>query len=330
MPTRKRVLINVPVTPSLLAPLESEYEIVCHVEEALTIEAVSEYRDIEGWLTTTFQPVTREILDDLPQLRVVSNVAVGYDNIDVAACTSRGVQICNTPDVLDAAVAELAIGMLLTIGRGIRAGDAFVRTGAWQHGPAPLTSDVHGKTLGILGMGRIGRRVARTALALDMNVRYHNRTRSTDDSGATWVDRDTLFRTSDFIVVLVPLTAKTRASVGTQELDVMKKSAYLINVSRGAVVNEAELIGALRANKIAGAALDVMETEPIGADHPLCQLPNVLLLPHVGSATRETRLAMTELAITNLMDALACRVPTGDVNRALASGHPHSRVTDRN
>jgi glyoxylate reductase len=257
------------------------------------------------------------VLDCLPKLGIISNVAVGFDNIDIPLATDRGIVVCNTPKVLDGAVADLTFGLILCVGRGLVGGDAFVRSGAWERGAAPLTHDVRGKTLGLLGMGRIGRVVARTAQAFDMKVIYHNRSRDTQaeaDKLAQYRERDALFEESDFLSVHIPLNPQTRHSVGERELGLMKSSAYLINTARGPVVDEAALVAALQSGRLAGAGLDVMEQEPLPPSSPLCALPNVVLQAHVGSATVETRRAMAELACRNLLDALAQRRPAAMVN----------------
>ncbi|KCB26165.1 2-hydroxyacid dehydrogenase [Bordetella hinzii] len=272
---------------------------------------------VQGVLCTMKTRIGPEELAALPRLRVVSNFAVGFDNIDIPAATQAGVLVCNTPGVLDKAVADLTLGLLICLARNLVQGDAFVRSGQWSKGAAPLTRDIRGKTLGLLGMGRIGREVAGMARALGMQVLYHNRRRDEAAEGqglAQYRERDALFAESDFLSIHIPLSAETRHSIGAREIGLMKPSAYLINTARGAVINEAELIAALRAGAIAGAGLDVMENEPIDAGHPLCSLPNVILQAHVGSATTETRRAMIDLAAQNLLDALQDRRPAAMVN----------------
>jgi lactate dehydrogenase-like 2-hydroxyacid dehydrogenase len=276
--------------------------------------------DIQGQLITPRTRVDEDLMQSLPKLRVSSNFSVGYDNVDVAAANRHKVLICNTPNVLNEAVADVTLGLMLCLARNLVAGDAFVRSGAWTRGPFPLTHDIRGKTFGLLGMGRIGRVVARSVQAFDMKVIYHNRRHDEEIEAlglASYVDRDTLFREADVLCVLVPLNAETRHSVGAREFDMMKPTAYLINTARGAVLDEAALVDALRGGKIAGAGLDVMETEPLPADSPLCSLPNVVLQAHVGSATHETRRAMIELAVHNLIDALTGARPTAMVNPEL-------------
>ncbi|MGH8808971.1 MAG: 2-hydroxyacid dehydrogenase [Noviherbaspirillum sp.] len=273
-------------------------------------------------LCTVRTPVQESLFAALPRLQVVSNFAVGYDNIDVAAATKAGVLVCNTPGVLDAAVADLTIGMVLCLGRKLVDNDRFVRSGAWLKGAAPLASDLAGKTLGLLGMGRIGRMVAKRAQAFDMNVIYHNRRPDAEAERAalgSYVERDALFAQSDYVSVHVPLGPETKASIGEREFSLMKPSAFFLNTARGAVVDEEALIDALRRGRIAGAGLDVMVKEPLDTASPLVDLPNVVLQPHVGSATVETRRAMMALAVDNMINAASGKQPKAMVNESIWS-----------
>lgn len=273
---------------------------------------------VEGALCVPMQPVNAALLEHYPNLRIYANRAVGFDNVDVPAATQRGVLVCNTPGVLDASVADLTLGLILSLARQIPAGDAYVRAGLWrQRGPAPLGASLDGKILGLLGMGRIGRAVAQRARAFGMEVLYCNRSRYPDieESGlARFVERDELFQCADFISLHLPLTPASRGGVGAREFQLMKPSAYLINTARGAVVDEAALIQALQSGEIAGAGLDVMEKEPIDENHPLCALSNVILQSHAGSATHETRRAMLDLAVDNLIKGMSGERPLAMVN----------------
>lgn len=317
MNQKPKVIVSAPLPPDLRERLASQCEIVevptgQNPAETLSAEVRAQ---IKGMVCTMRTKVDQNLLDVLPALAVSSNFAVGFDNVDLAAATKRKVLICNTPGVLDGAVADVTIGLMLCLARNLVAGDAFVRSGGWTKGAFPLTRDIRGKTLGLLGMGRIGRVVARTAQAFDMKVVYHNRRQDPQAEGlASYVERDELFKVSDVLSVHIPLSAETRHSVGKRELGLMKPTAYLINTARGPVVDEAALIDALRAGTIAGAGLDVMEQEPLPPTSPLCELPNVVLQAHVGSATHETRRAMIDLAVANLMDALANKQPQAMVN----------------
>ena len=311
------------ISATLPADLRAKVAAACRIIDvppgASLSEAVPEADRalVEGVLCTLKTSIGKDQLAALPKLRVVSNYAVGFDNISVPMASEHKVLVCNTPGVLDRAVADLTIGLLICLARGMVAGDAFVRSGAWTKGAAPLTMDIAGKTLGLLGMGRIGTLVARTAKAFDMKVVYHNRRRdqAAEAEGlATYVERDALFSQSDVVSVHIPLSPETRGAVGKAELDMMKPTAYLINTARGPVVDEAALIAHLQQGKIAGAGLDVMEKEPLPADSPLCSLPNVVLQAHVGSGTVETRRAMMDLAVANLLDAMAGKQPKAMVN----------------
>jgi lactate dehydrogenase-like 2-hydroxyacid dehydrogenase len=320
MSTKPRIIVSTPVPDDLRADLAAKFDIIDLPAGARPADVIpaDARADIQGMVCSLRTPVDADLIASLPRLRVSSNFAVGFDNVDVVAATARKVLVCNTPSVLDGAVADVTIGLMICLFRNLVAGDAFVRGGGWSKAPFPLTHDIRGKTLGVLGMGRIGRVVAKTARdGFDMKVIYHNRRRDEETEArglAAYVDRDTLFKESDALSVLIPLSAATRHSVGAREFSLMKPTAYLINTARGAVLDEAALVEALRAGRIAGAGLDVMETEPLPADSPLCTLPNVILQAHVGSATHETRRAMIELAVQNLIDALGGVRPRAIVN----------------
>ena len=260
------------------------------------------------------EKIDRELLAAAPALKVVSDCSVGYDNVDVAACRERGVMVTHTPDVLTDTVADTAFALILAAGRRIVEGDHFVREGRWTHWEFTLFAgaDVHNATLGLLGPGRIARAVARRAAGFDMKVLCCGRRPPKDEEvipGAEWVERDDLFRRSDFLSIHVPLSDQTRGMVGRRELRLMKPSAIIVNTARGAVIDQDALVEALRDGVIAGAGLDVFAVEPLDPAHPLTRLSNVVLLPHIGSASMGTRLGMAELACRNLLEALEGRVP---------------------
>lgn len=279
-------------------------------------EAVGE---ADGLLTTLTDRIDAALLDRAPNLRVVSNFAVGYDNVDVAACTARGIVVTNTPGVLTEATADLAFALLLAAARRLPEAERFLRAGRWTGWkPMELAGvDVHGATLGIVGFGRIGRAVARRARGFDMRVLYWNRTprpEAAAETGAEHRPLDDLLRESDFVSVHCALTSETRGLIGERELGLMKPSAILVNTARGAVVDEAALHRALAAGRLRAAGLDVYAAEPIGPDHPLLALDNVVALPHIGSATEATRTRMAVLAAENLLAVLAGRRPEHLVN----------------
>lgn len=262
--------------------------------------------DAEGLMSVGGQPVKvdAELLAHAPKLRVIAQSSVGYDNIDVAACTASRVPFGNTPGVLTEATADLAFLLVLSAARRLRESVAIVQEGRWtQTVQIPLGVDLCGKTLGMVGLGQIGSAVARRAQASGMEIIYHNRRRRSpaEENGAVYVEFAELLERSDFIVVLVPLNEESRGLFGAQQFGKMKKTAFFINAARGAIVKTEELYEAVKNNVIAGCALDVTDPEPISADHPLLQLPNVFVTPHIGSATLETRNRMAMLAAENLI-----------------------------
>ena len=281
-------------------------------------QVVEACREVEG-LVTCGTPVSAEIVEQAPRLRVVSTVGVGYDSIDVAACTRRGILVTNTPGVVTEATADLTFALLLAVARRLNEADRYVREGHWhfwQWGNM-WGANPSGKTLGILGFGRIGQAVALRARGFSMRILYYSLDRPTPEReqelGAQFVDRETLLREADFLSIHVPLAPDTHHLIGSAELSVMKPTAFLINTSRGKVVEEAALVEALQSKQIAGAGLDVFEFEP--QIHPaLLALPNVVVSPHMGTATGETRLAMAMTAAENLLAALAGQRPPHLVN----------------
>jgi len=262
--------------------------------------------------------VDAALLDRAPRLRVVSNVAVGYDNIDVAACTARGVVATNTPDVLTEATADLAWALLLAAARRVPEAERFVRAGKWKRWDWTTLrgADVHGRTLGILGAGRIGQATGHRAVGFSMEVLYTSRQRRLlfeHTTLARRVDFKTLLRESDFLSVHVPLSKETRRLIGAKEFAMMKPGAILINTARGPIVHEAALVKALKSGRLAAAGLDVFEQEP--AIHPgLLKLENVVVLPHIGSATDSARRRMVETALRNCLAALKGEMPPNAIN----------------
>jgi gluconate 2-dehydrogenase len=273
-----------------------------------------------GALTTGSERIDAPLLDANPQLRVVANMAVGYNNFDVEACTVRGVLCTNTPDVLTETTADFGFALMLAAARRMAESEHFLRRGEWTRWAYDMFtgSDVHGATLGILGMGRIGQAIARRgALGFGMQVLYHNRSRlpleQEQPLGARHVDKATLLRQADHLVLVLPYSAQSHHIIGAAELGQMKRSATLTNVARGGIVDDAALAAALRERRIAAAALDVFEGEP--AVHPdLLTVPNVVLTPHIASATVATRRRMAELAADNLITALTGAIPPTPVN----------------
>jgi glyoxylate reductase len=280
-------------------------------------------RDADGLLCLLTERVDGDLLAAAPRLRAVANCAVGYDNVDVIAAAARGIVVTNTPDVLTETSADLAWALLLAAARRIAEGDRLVRTGAWR-GWSPdllLGTDVHGATLGIVGLGRIGAAVARRARGFGMRVLYTQRRRlRRAPAGVRFASLRRLLAQADFVSLHVPLTPTTRHMIGARELAHMKRTAILVNTSRGQVIDERALVRALAAGRIAGAGLDVYESEP-EVPAALRALSNVVLAPHIASATRETRRRMAVLAATNLAAALAgCEPPNRVPARRAAPG----------
>lgn len=279
----------------------------------------------EGIVSGVFDPVDSAVIEAAPELKVVSNCAVGYDNIDVAAATRRGVVVTNTPGVLTETTADLAFALLLASARRVAEGDRYVRAGRWDRFQMMLLlgADVHGKTLGVAGFGRIGQAVARRAGGFGMRVLYTKREALEPgleaELGALRVDKETLLSQSDFVVLSLPLTEDTRDYIGAGELRAMKPTAFLVNVARGAVVDERALVEALREGEIAGAGLDVYVDEP-HVPAGLMEMDNVVVLPHIGSASVETRDEMARLAAENCLAVLGGRRPPTPVNPEVLEG----------
>ncbi|MCS6774699.1 MAG: D-glycerate dehydrogenase [Anaerolineae bacterium] len=268
----------------------------------------------DGVLVMLSDRVDAEFLDAAPRVRVVANMAVGYDNIDVPALAQRGVVVTNTPNVLTEATADLAWALLMAAARRIVEGHKAVENGTWGawHPFYMLGQDVYGATLGIVGAGRIGAAIARRARGFNMRVLYHNRRRNEAleaELGAAYCTLDDVLRQADFVVVCVPLTEHTRGMFGAREFALMKDTAVFVNVSRGSVVREQELYQALRAGRPWAAGLDVFEVEPTPKDNPLLSLPNVVAAPHIGSATLSARTEMALLAAKNLVAVLSGQPP---------------------
>jgi glyoxylate reductase len=311
-----RVLADLPVAPVVVELLQRRVELVPW-ETADTAAAA----DIAAIYTYGHPTVDAALLDRLPKVRVISNFGVGVDHIDVAAAGARGIPVGNTPGILDGATADLAFALLLAAGRRVVEGDRYARGPHFlRYDPSyMLGREVHGATLGIIGMGRIGEQVARRARAFDMIVLYCNRRRRPAVEaalGARHVTQDELLATSDYVVLTVPLTRETQRLIGPPELARMKPTAALVNVARGGVVDTDALTEALAARRIYAAAIDVTDPEPLPRDHPLLRLDNVIITPHLGSATEQTRRRMTELSVENLLAGLAgeslrCRVDAG-------------------
>ncbi|MBL4984994.1 2-hydroxyacid dehydrogenase [Bacillus safensis] len=259
----------------------------------------------DALLTMLSDQIDEPFLSKAPNIKVVANLAVGYDNIDLEAAKKHGITVCHTPDVLTESTADLAFALLMASARRIVEASDWIKDGNWTGwGPLLLAgADVHHKTLGIVGMGSIGTALAKRAKGFNMNVLYHNRSRKPEAEaqlGVTYAAFEELLKQSDFIVCLTPLTPETKDMFNEKAFDLMKNSAYFINVSRGQTVDEDALYEAVTTGKIAGAGLDVFREEPVSPSHPLTTLRNVTVLPHIGSASVETRKTMMRLCAENI------------------------------
>ncbi len=308
---RPRVWVSRPLFDDILGRLREHFDIEVENEDHdwSREQMAQKLRDKTGAILGVADPVDASVIAHTPLLRAVANRGVGYNNLDIAALKKAGIIATNTPGVLDETTADFAWTLMLAAARRVTEAERWLRAGNWKgmsfH--IMLGGDIYGKTLGVFGMGRIGQAIARRAAGFRMPVIYHNRSRVAADieeaCEARYVDRDTLLREADFIVLAVPLSAETRHMIGAAELAAMRRDAYLINIARGGVVDDAALVAALREKRIAGAGLDVFEHEPeVPAE--MLALDNVVLTPHIGSASLATRRAMASLAVDNLIAAL--------------------------
>ena len=314
-----RVVVSRRIFPALIAELQREFDVRANQDDVgwNASELAAALGDADGALLTAGDRVDEALLAQCPRLKVVANIAVGINNLDLAACTRHGVLATNTPDVLNEATADHAWALLLAAARRVGESERWLRAGLWKRWTFEMFTgaEVGGTTLGILGMGRIGRAIARRATGFSMPVIYHNRTRlpANLEGGARHVALPDLLRESDHLVLVVPYSQEVHHLIDAAALAQMKPTAVLVNIARGGVVDDRALVAALRNGRIAAAGLDVFENEP--ALHPgLLELENVVLTPHIASSTRATRTAMAQLAMSNLRAALAGQVPPSLVN----------------
>ena len=291
--------------PALREMLGPEFEIL---EWDESVQSTALARAV-GIITYGHPHVGGELMDRVPNLKVVSNHGVGVDHIDVAAAKSRKIPVGNTPGCLDASTADMTMALMLATARNVVVGDHFARSPEFTHyDPSQLIGyEVSGSTLGIVGLGRIGRQVAKRALAFDMKVLYHNRKRDEQaerELGVTYVSLDDLLRQSDFVSLNCPLTPETTNLIGKREFGLMKPTGILLNIARGPVVDHDALFAALNSRRIAGAGLDVTAPEPLPRNHPLLGLTNVVITPHLGSASNRTRNRMMQMTVENLRAGL--------------------------
>ena len=317
---RPKVFIARPIQQIAIDQVAQHCDVYVHGEDApmTAVQLAHAVTDMDG-LMSVGGNINDELLAQAPKLRVVANIGAGYDTIDVAACSRRRILVSNTPDVLTESTADMAFALLLAVSRHLLQADRYVRDGSWHYGLWNLLwgTELFGKTLGLYGFGRIGQAMARRGRGFSMRILYHARHRVDDtlesEVGAQFVDFKTLLQESDFLSLHAPLNPESNHSIGADELGLMKPGAFIINTARGKIVDEEALIQALKSGRLAGAGLDVFENEP--QIHPaLIGMENVVMAPHIASATAETRLRMALLAAENLLAAFAGRRPPNVLN----------------
>ena len=313
-----KVLLTRPLHDFAVKELRKLYDVEIHTGKIPMPKdlLISKIKDKDGLVCYPYDRIDRKVIDAASRLAAISTYSVGYDHVDVKYAGKKGIVVSYTPEVLTRATADLTMALLLAIFRKIGEGDRLIRKGKWKviFGPNEfLGTDLYGKTLGIFGMGRIGKAVARRARGFEMNVLYHNRTRLSRKEekrlGVQYCGLDELFRKSDVVSIHAPHNRETNEIVNLKLLKKMKKTAFLINTARGKIINEKDLVVALQKKMIAGAGLDVFSKEPIDSNHPLFKMENVVIMPHSGSSTVETRNKMAEICVKNLVLSLSGKKP---------------------
>ena len=325
---KPKILVARAIFPEALAKLEEAFEVRSNQEDVIfTPEQLQkELSGAVGALVAGSERIDASALANAKDLKVVANISVGYNNFDVPAITAAGIMATNTPDVLTDTTADFGFALLMATARRITESEHWVRAGHWDKWSIvnnPLGMDLHHSTVGIIGMGRIGQGIAKRALGFGMNVIYHNRSRLSDADekacGAKYVSKEELLRTADHVVLVLPYSPESHHTIGAKEIALMKPTATLINIARGGIVDDAALAQALKEKKIFAAGLDVFEGEP--KVHPeLLKLSNVVLAPHIASATEKTRRAMVDLAIENVIAALSGKKPPSLINTEVFKG----------
>ncbi|MEO8157261.1 MAG: D-glycerate dehydrogenase [Betaproteobacteria bacterium] len=318
---KQKVLVTREVFDETIDFLKSHFEVEPNQADRLYAreELIAKLQGKNGVQTSSSDRIDAELLDKCPTIKAVCNTAVGYNNIDVDACTRHGVMVTNTPGVLTESVADYSMGLVIATCRRMTEGEAYLRAGEWKGTflKQLLGQDVHGATLGVLGFGRIGQAIARRARGFDMKILYHSRNRAAPEAekecGATYTGKEQLLRTADIVLLILPFTPETKHYIGASELALMKPSAVLINMARGGIVDDAALIDALREKRVWAAGLDVYEDEP-RLNPGFLALRNVVLSPHIASASVPTRQAMAMTAAKNLAAALSGKVPPNLLN----------------
>lgn len=316
------ILIARAIFPDVVERLATYFEIDANWDDQVytSAELMEKLAGRQGVLTTASERITSDLIAACLKLEIIANMAVGFNNIDLDAATRAGIMVTNTPDVLNETTADFAWALLMAAARRVTESEHWLRAGNWKQWryDAFLGADVHGATLGILGMGRIGQAIARRSKGFEMQVIYHNRTRlpapiEAAANHAQLVSKEELLRRADHLILVLPYSAQTHHAIGAAELALMKPGATLINIARGGIVDDAALIAALRDRRIGAAGLDVFENEPVL--HPdFLTLPNVVLTPHIGSASEPTRRAMANCAADNLIAGLCGHLPPNLLN----------------
>ena len=310
MNNRKKVFVTREILPEGLELLKKNFDVDLWTDYAPpSKETIKEHiKDADAILTMLSDKIDAEIINAAPKLKIIAQLAVGYDNIDLEAAKKRGIYVTNTPDALTDASADFSFALLMAITRRVVEADKYVRAGNWKvawHPSMMLGAPLRGTTLGIIGAGRIGQAMAKRGRGFDMKILYFNRSAKPEfekECGAKRVDLDTLLKESDFVSLHVPLNDQTRGLINAEKLELMKKTAYLISNARGPVIEEKALYEALKNHKIAGAALDVFCQEPTPANNPLLELDNIVVAPHISSANTATR---TKMSVMNAEDIIA-------------------------
>ncbi len=297
---KRTVLAMTRLLPREMDLLESEFDVI-HLYREADPEAVLQDRrnDVQAIVASPSNPIRRNLIEAFPALEIIAQYAVGYDNVDIEAAKQRQIKVTNTPDVLTADTADTAVALTLAVMRRVVEGDVYIRVGKWLNGPMPLGVSLAGKTAGIVGMGRIGKAIAKRLAAFEMNIIYHGRTQKPDLAYQFYDDIQTMASMCDVLVLACSGGEGTRHLVNNDVFDALGPDGFLINISRGSVIDEAALVNALQTRRIRGAGLDVFDHEPY-VPEALQSLDNVVLLPHIGSATHETRTVMGKIVVGNL------------------------------
>ncbi|WP_102026583.1 2-hydroxyacid dehydrogenase [Salirhabdus sp. Marseille-P4669] len=319
---KPKVYVTRKLPESILQKLKRVCEVDMWEKEDVPVDRgilLDKVKHVDGLFCMLTDTIDKEVLRSGTHLKVVANLAVGYNNIDVDEATNRGIVVTNTPGVLTETTADLTFALLMATARRIVEASDYLKEGKWKSwSPMQLTGqDIYGATIGIIGMGRIAQALVKRTQGFDMNVLYYNRSRKKDlecDFNMTYTDLETLLRESDYVCILIPYRAEVHHLIGEKELALMKKNAILINTARGGIVDENALYSALKNRRIFGAGLDVFEEEPVPRNHPLLTLSNVVTLPHIGSSSETTRLKMAELVVENINLVLTGKSPLTPVN----------------